>query len=172
MTPPRPLVVQSIDGAITATWPPDLVPHRHLGAVMGTVPDGSMRVAVEIAVPDSLIRHAGAGKDSLRARGWDVEAEKHYELAIFLRLRRGGTAPRPAERREIWWVQRASTVYRCDVLVRPAAFGRLGEPVKELCQGVRVVAAPEPLADAADTDSEGEPANGGAEAGPEAGAQE
>ena len=91
---------------------------------------------------ERLLRLAAASKDGWSARGWEVTGEQHYEHALFAALQRGGTKRKPAERREVWWMEREGAVSLCDVIATAPAYGRLGEPVKAGCQTIEVVPWP------------------------------
>ena len=140
---PLPRRVSAIDQTIAATVPPDLVAQAYRDAVLAGTASGDLRLAIERLPADKLIRLAGAAKDALHARGWAVEGEQHLEHAILVRLRRGGLAREPAERREAWWVDRGGSVYLCEGIARPSAFDRLGDPLRAICEGV-TVSAPDP----------------------------
>jgi hypothetical protein len=127
-----------LDGALGTQIPADLVIHAHHGAIEATAPDGSYRLFVGREEPAPLIKLTGPAKDALIALGWAVEGEQHYEQAIFIALRRGGTRDAPKERRQIWWVTRGQGSYVCDAIARSGSYRRLGTPHRALCQGVRI----------------------------------
>ena len=103
---------------------------------MGTALDGTFRIYVAEIKPDTLLRLAGAGKETLLALGWRVESEQHLEKAIQVALTRGGSLNSPAEHRDVWWFLKDNTAYLCDGITTPEHADRLGDNLRTLCQGV------------------------------------
>jgi hypothetical protein len=139
---PKPMRVGAIDDVISVVLPPDLLIHRFSGSVQGVSGDGAYRLHVERLGSERLIRLAAASKDGWTARGWEVTGEHHFEHALFAALRRGGTNRKPAERREVWWIERDGAVALCDVIATQAAYARLGKPVRAGCETIEVVPWP------------------------------
>lgn len=139
---PRLREARSTGGDVSIALPEDLVVHAFAGAVAGTAPDGSLRVFVERLAETDPLRAAGPAKDALVSLGWTVRDEQHFERAIAVRLSRGGTEAKPAERREAWWIDRDGAVLVCDAVARPEGFDRLGDPLRRLCQGATSPAPP------------------------------
>jgi hypothetical protein len=135
-TGPSHVEASDLDGALTALLPADLVVHAHRGAMEATAPDGSFRAFIGLEAVEPLMTLAGPAKDALTSLGWVVDGEQHFEQAIFIALRRGGTRDAPKERRQIWWVNRGGRTFVCDAIAQAGAFRRLGTPHRALCQGV------------------------------------
>lgn len=146
--PPHPSTltrsVESLDGALTAGVPADLVIHPMETSVLATATDASFRLYVGWAGDPTLIRHVGAAKELMQARGWRLTSERHYEAAAEITSEMGS----PLEKRTTWLIVRGRRVLTCDgIAVEPQAH-RL-EPLKALCQAVELTPLPpEPEPDA------------------------
>ncbi|MEZ4269693.1 MAG: hypothetical protein R3F39_25315 [Myxococcota bacterium] len=158
---PSHVTASDLEDGLRAQVPADLVIHSHHQAIEATAPDGSFRVFVGREADEPLIKLAGPAKDALVALGWVVEGEQHYEHALFIALRRGGTRDAPKERRQTWWVRRAEGSYVCDAIAAAGSYRRLGTPHRALCQRIEL-AQTAPAAAAPTADSE--PVTGGSEA--------
>ncbi|PKN54176.1 MAG: hypothetical protein CVU56_27990 [Deltaproteobacteria bacterium HGW-Deltaproteobacteria-14] len=136
------LAVHSRDGVLTSTFPIDVVVHEFEHSVGGTSADGAFRLYLEHRPAEKLIRVAGATKDALVARGWEISAERHYEAAIEVRSGKGkGNAQ---VTRVTWFVARAGRVLICEGIARDAQLERLDEPLKQRCERVELAPLEEP----------------------------
>ena len=140
----KPMRHTSSDQSVSVVLPIDLIVHAFNGSVQGATLDGSYRLSVERLPAERLIRLAASAKDAWSARGWEVTGEQHFERALFVALKRGGTKRNPRERREVWWVEREGSIALCDVIASESAFERLGEPVRTGCQTIEALPWPEP----------------------------
>ena len=132
--------ISSFDDRVSSVLPGEFDGHRLDSAILALTPDGTFRVTVELAPHRKLILAAGEGKETLLARGWLIEGEQHYEKAILVRLRKGGSVSRPASRRETWWIQATNQLIVCDAVASQPGFERLGEELRALCKSVTVQA--------------------------------
>ena len=130
--------VEAADGTFSAVVEDDLRVQSFDGAIMGATQDGAFRVYIARLKEDTLLRLAGSGKDTMVARGWTVDGEHHFEKAIHVELKRGGTRDAPEERRDVWWFNRGGGLFLCDGIARPDSFFRLGAPFQAGCRHVVV----------------------------------
>lgn len=167
--------MESRDGVLETSLPADVVVHVFERSVAGTSADGGFRLFIEHREPDKLIRVVGATKDALAARGWKVEAERHYAEAIEVQASKGKGASHTS--RVVWFIARAGRVLLCEGIARDAQRERLGEPLRRRCQGLEVKPLPghSAAAPAEPTPARAAPSDGSApvpspaEAGPDAG---
>jgi len=143
--PMNQLEVHTRDGVVTTTFPIDVVTQQFERSLAGTSADGGFRLYVEHRPPDKLVRVAGATKDALAARGWVVEAERHYEAAIEVRSSKGKGPSHIT--RVTWFVARGGRVVLCEGFARDSQKERLGEPLKRRCErlDVKPVENPKPV---------------------------
>lgn len=134
--PAMPVRVTATDGSLVVVLPAEFVAHSFEGAVMAATPDGSFRLHVSRLAEEKLIRAAGQGKETMMARGWLVTGEQHFERAIHVQLRRGGTAARPKGQRHVWWIYRLGAIVHCDGVASAEGASWLGDPLRSICQQV------------------------------------
>lgn len=141
-TSAKSLHVHSRDGVLATTFPIDVVVHEFEHAVGGTSADGGFRLYVEHRPAEKLIRVAGATKDALVARGWEIASERHYEAAIEVRSGKGKGSTHIT--RVTWFVARAGRVLVCEGIARDVQVERLDEPLKQRCERVELAPLEEP----------------------------
>jgi len=146
-TTPGLIKVVTADQRFSVDVPADLQVHPMTGAVMGSTIDGAFRIYVAEIEVDTLLRLAGAGKETLLALGWRVDSEQHLEKAIQVSLVRGGTVKSPQEFRDVWWFLKDGSAYHCDGISTSDGKGRLGDDLRVLCQGVMKSASAQPVMD-------------------------
>lgn len=132
--------VLSRDGIIAAHLPVDLVEFAFADAIAGTSLDGGYRVYVRHLAAtgpmNGLVKAAGAVREDLVGRGWKVEAERHFETAVEIRLKKG-TPPHDATR-VAWVVARSGRIVLCEAIASEAYAARLDEPLRQQCQRLEV----------------------------------
>lgn len=128
--------VLSRDGIVAAHLPVDLVPFAFADAMAGTSLDGGYRVYVRHLAEAGLVKAAGAVREDLVGRGWEVEGERHFETAVEVRLTKG-TPPHGAGR-VAWVVARQGRIVLCEGIASEAHAARLDEPLRRQCQRLEV----------------------------------
>lgn len=124
------------DGIIVAAMPTDLLATIQERSLFGTSADGSFRLFVEHRPGESLTAVLGAMKDELIGLGWEAADEQHYENAVLVAMGRG---PKQARlQRETWILAASGRVIVCEAIAGELQAGRLGAPLRELCQTLRV----------------------------------
>lgn len=124
------------DGLLVAELPTDLLATIQERSLMGTSADGSFRLYVEHRTDEKLPEVLGAMKDELIGLGWEAVEEQHFESAVLVQMGRGPKQQRL--HRETWIIAASGRVLVCDAIAGEYQVGRLGAPLRKLCQTLRV----------------------------------
>lgn len=135
-------LVKTRDGVIEAAVPQDLVVTTQEGSLFATSADGSFRLFLDHRAGESLPEAFGALKDELIALGWEPGEEQHFETAVSVAMARGPKQGRL--HRMTWLLEAAGRVVLCEAIASDTQAARLGAPLRDLCQALRVapLAAP------------------------------
>ncbi len=139
------VAVQTRDAVIVAAVPRDLVVTIQESSLFATSADGSFRLFLEHRPGESLPEVFGALKDELIGLGWEPGEEQHFESAVSVGMARGSKQHRL--QRMTWILQAAGRVVVCEAIASELQALRLGTPLRDLCQGLKVgppPAAPSP----------------------------
>jgi|GEM_PF-7041178 len=137
------VAVETRDGVIMAAVPRDLVITTQEGSLFATSADGSFRLFLDHRSGESLPEAFGALKDELIGLGWEPGEEQHYETAVSVVMVRGQKQSRL--HRTTWLLEAAGRVVLCEAIASDIQAARLGTPLRDLCQSLRVAPpAPKP----------------------------
>lgn len=137
---PAPVVVSTAvttrDGILTAQLPSDLHVSALDRSLLGTSADGGFRIWVEHRAGETLPEVLGTLKDELIGLGWEPGDEQHFQSAVSIRLARGPRQHRL--QRVAWLIEAAGQVLICDAIASHLQASRLDQPLRELCQSLRL----------------------------------
>jgi len=131
--------IRTRDEVLEIDLPTDLAVTVQERSLMGTSADGSFRFFLEHRPGETLPTVLGTFKDELLGLGWEPMEEQHFETATTVRMGRGPKQARYL--RQIWIIEGHGRVAVCEGIARDPQLGRLGEPLRDLCQTLRVVGA-------------------------------
>lgn len=129
--------VRTRDEVLEVDLPTDLAVTVQERSIMGTSADGSFRFFLEHRPGETLQAVLGAFKDELLGLGWEPMEEQHFETATTVRMGRGPKQARYL--RQFWIIEGHGRVAVCEGIARDPQLGRLGEPLRDLCQTLRVL---------------------------------
>ena len=134
-----PIRVSSPDERISVTLPVrTMVVHGFQGAISAVSSDGAARYFFEYLGEGELLKVTASAKDRLAAQGWEIDEQRHFETAVYIRWRRGGRMNQPVEVRECWWLSSGKALVSCEAQHLEEASVMTGEAMQAMCQSIEV----------------------------------
>jgi hypothetical protein len=124
------------DRVVIANVPQDLLVTVQDMSLFATSADGSFRLYVEHRPNEKLPEVMGGLKDELINLGWEPGDEAHFQNAVSIAMARGPDNHR--YRRETWILEAGGRVLVCEAIATQAQLVRLGAPLRELCQRLKI----------------------------------